>query len=106
MTAVLTPSLDRTYAQRLDAIREANRVRGLRARLKHDLKTGRASAADVLTDPQPELLTMKVRDLLLALPMRGPAKIDRLLNLCRISHSKTVGGLSGRQREELVGRLR
>jgi hypothetical protein len=30
-------------------------------------------------------------------------KASRLLNQCRISQSKTVGGLSERQRTELVG---
>ena len=40
---------------------------------------------------------MKVRVLLLALPGIGPTKADRVLNSCRIPHSKIVAGLSGRQ---------
>jgi hypothetical protein len=32
-------------------------------------------------------------------------KTNRVLNQCRISPSKTIGGLSQRQRNELVGHL-
>jgi hypothetical protein len=33
-------------------------------------------------------------------------KTNRILNQCRISPSKTIGGLSQRQRNELVNQLR
>ena len=39
---------------------------------------------------------------LMAVPKFGRVKAARLLNQCRISQSKTVGGLSERQRTELV----
>jgi ribosomal protein S13 len=44
---------------------------------------------------------MKVRVLLLALPGIGPTKANRVLTSCRIPHSKTVAGLSGRQEAAL-----
>ena len=40
--------------------------------------------------------------MLMAVPKLGRVKAARLLNSCRISQSKTVGGLSDRQRAELV----
>ena len=40
--------------------------------------------------------------MLMAVPKFGRVKAARLLNQCRISQSKTVGGLSERQRTELV----
>ena len=40
--------------------------------------------------------------MLMAVPKFGRVKAARLLNQCRISQSKTVGGLSERQRAELV----
>jgi hypothetical protein len=43
-----------------------------------------------------------VFDMLMAVPKFGRVKAARLLNQCRISQSKTVGGLSERQRAELV----
>ena len=47
--------------------------------------------------------TAKVFDMLMAVPKFGRVKAARLLNQCRISQSKTVGGLSERQRTELIG---
>ena len=41
--------------------------------------------------------------MLMAVPKFGRVKAARLLNQCRISQSKTVGGLSDRQRAELIG---
>jgi hypothetical protein len=46
-----------------------------------------------------------VFDMLLALPKYGSAKAAKLLHGCRVSPSKTFGGLSERQRMELAGRL-
>ena len=52
------------------------------------------------------LATAKVFDLLLAVPKYGRVKVNRILTQCRISPSKTIGGLSERQRNELVSYLR
>ena len=49
-----------------------------------------------------EKATAKVFDMLMAVPKFGRVKAARLLNQCRISQSKTVGGLSDRQRHELL----
>ncbi len=44
--------------------------------------------------------------MLLAVPKYGRVKVNKILNVCRISPSKTIGGLSQRQRAELVALLR
>ena len=51
-------------------------------------------------------MTAKVFDMLLAVPKYGRVKTNRILNQCRISPSKTIGGLSERQRAELISQLR
>jgi hypothetical protein len=43
--------------------------------------------------------------MLLALPKYGRVKATKLANRCRVSPSKTFGGLSERQRMELAGRF-
>jgi hypothetical protein len=48
----------------------------------------------------------RIFDLLLAMPTMGRVKVNRVLNVCRISPSKTVGGLTERQRVELASMLR
>lgn len=97
---------ERSLTQRMEALKRANDIRTQRARLKRDLKAGRAQIQALLLDPPEYLLTAKVFDLLLAVPKYGRVKANRILTQCRISPSKTIGGLSERQRNELVSYLR
>ena len=92
----------RSLDQRMDALRRANEIRVRRAQLKKDLKDGRVSIEEILSDPPEYVSTAKVFDMLMAVPKFGRVKAARFLNTCRISQSKTVGGLSERQRAELV----
>ena len=96
---------DRTLLQRMRALEIANDTRSRRARLKRDIKAGRVSVVDVLVAPPVCVGTMKVFDLLLATPKHGRVKVNKILLRCRISPSKTIGGLSERQRLELVDEL-
>ena len=93
----------RSLDQRMEALKRANDIRVRRARLKKDLKDGRANIEKILTNPPEYVSTAKVFDMLMAVPKFGRVKAARFLNQCRISQSKTVGGLSERQRTELVG---
>jgi len=85
------------------ALRRANEIRSGRARLKKELGLGRVRIEEIIAQPPESAKTAKVYDLLLALPKIGPAKATRCLTQCRIAPSKTVGGLSERQRHELIG---
>ena len=100
------PAPERSLTQRMDALKRANDIRSRRATLKRDLKAGRVHIHGLLLDPPEYLETAKVFDLLLAVPKYGRVKVNRILTQCRISPSKTVGGLSERQRNELVSFLR
>jgi hypothetical protein len=97
---------ERSLTQRMDALQRANEIRTRRASLKRDLKAGRTQIQGLLLDPPEYLQTAKVFDLLLAVPKYGRVKVNRILTQCRISPSKTIGGLSERQRGELVSYLR
>jgi hypothetical protein len=103
-TAAAAP--ERSLQQRMDALNRANRIRTARAQLKRDLKAGRASIHDLLLEPPEFVETAKVFDMLLAVPKYGRVKVNKVLQQCRISPSKTIGGLSQRQRTELVSMLR
>lgn len=94
---------ERSLDQRMEALRRANEIRVRRAQLKKDLKLGSVQIEHVLTDPPEYVATAKVFDMLLAVPKLGRVKATRFLNQCRISQAKTVGGLSERQRTELIG---
>ena len=92
----------RSLDQRMEALKRANDIRVRRAQLKKDLKDGTVQIDGILLDPPEYVSTAKVFDMLMAVPKFGRVKAARLLNQCRISQSKTVGGLSERQRAELV----
>src|SRR3954470_1840369 len=93
----------RSLDQRMEALKRANDIRVKRAQLKKDLKSGETSIEQILREPPEFVSTAKVFDMLMAVPKFGRVKAARLLNQCRISQSKTVGGLSDRQRHELIG---
>ena len=101
-----TATPERSLIQRMDALQRANDIRSRRAQLKRDLKGGRISIHTLLLDPPDWVETAKVFDMLLAVPKYGRVKANRALTTCRISPSKTIGGLSQRQRDELVASLR
>lgn len=95
----------RSLMQRMDALERANKIRTYRAHLKIDLKAGRKKIQDLLLEPPEELETAKVFDLLMAVPKYGRVKVNKLFMQCRISPAKTVGGLSQRQRTEIISMM-
>jgi hypothetical protein len=97
---------ERSLDQRMEALQRANDIRSKRAQLKRDLKGAKVKIQTLLMDPPEYVQTAKVIDMLMAVPKYGRVKTNRILNQCRISPSKTIGGLSERQRAELVSQLR
>ena len=106
MLETLTQAPSRSLDQRMEALTRANEIRVARAQLKRDLKQRRVRIEQVIADPPDYVLTAKVYDMLVAVPRLGRVKVGRLLTQCRISQSKTVGGLSERQRSELLDMFR
>jgi len=100
------PVPERTHDQRMRALRRANDIRTRRAQLKRDLKAGKTHVDGLLLDPPEWVMSAKVFDMILAVPKYGRVKANKILGQCRISPSKTIGGLSQRQRAELVQMLR
>ena len=97
---------ERSREQRMRALRRANEIRSARAQLKRDLKGGKVKIEQLLLDPPDYVLSAKAFDMILAVPKYGRVKANKILSQCRISPSKTIGGLSERQRAELVQFLR
>jgi len=106
MSHGLVPVVSARSAQRrLVSLARANEVRVERAQLKRALAAGSVAFAEVLANPPACARTAKVGDLLLSVPGIGPAKSDRAFAHCRIAKTKTIGGLSDRQRAALTDRL-
>lgn len=100
LSAPVVPA--RNIEQRMVALGKANRIRSARAEMKRDLKAKKATVSDILGNPPEFSLTMKVFDLLVAAPKTGRVKANKALVRMRISPSRTIGGLSERQRAELL----
>jgi hypothetical protein len=98
----------RSREQRLRALdmEHANEARTARAALKKQLASGKIELVQILADPPPCVRTARVRDLLLVLPKIGSVRAARILAHCGIAHSKTLGGLTERQRGELTNFFR
>lgn len=86
----------------MEALQRANEIRSKRAQLKKQLKDGALSIAEVISSPPEYIQTAKVIDLLMAVPRCGKVRATRYLNQCRIAQGKTIGGLTERQRDELL----
>lgn len=91
----------RSVDQRLQALERGNEVRAYRKDLKLKMKAGERDPVKLILDPPADIATMRVFDLLLAIPKFGTVKVGRLLRCVEVSPSKTLVGLSPRQRGEL-----
>ena len=103
--SIIPQTPERSRQQRMEALRRANDIRSERARLKESLRNGEIAIDEVLADPPVCVHTAKVLDLVMAAPKYGRVKANRLLERCRVSSSKTVNGLTPRQRKELLDML-
>lgn len=89
----------------MEALREATRVRVVRSKAKQRIKEKPKLALWILLDPPADFQTMKAVDLLLAVPQVGQRKVEKTFHRSRISLSKSLGGLTDRQRRELAARF-
>lgn len=93
---------ERSLQQRMIALQRANEVRTRKAADKKRIKAGEVNAWVRLIDPPDYWRTAKVFELLVSVPKIGRGKADKILRRERVSPSKTIGGLSERQRQALV----
>lgn len=90
-TAVAAP-------QHLRALEHANRIRLARAELKRRIGAGALSAAEVLSEPPPEVDSMSISELLMSQRRWGRARCRRLLVTLGVPENKRIGTLTERQR--------
>ena len=94
---------ERSLTQRMEALKRANDDQDQAGEAEEGPAGGPGSNPQALLLSPPEyILTAKVSEMLLAVPKYGQVKVNKILAQCRISPSKTIGGLSPRQRAELV----
>jgi hypothetical protein len=91
--------------QRMAALRKANVIRMDRSQLKKDLKAGKVPIFDLLLEPPERLASMKIIDLILAAPKHGRVRANKVLRQCQISTSRELGGLTSRERAEIISKM-
>lgn len=84
------------------ALAKANEVRTYRKDVKAHLAAGDVRLSEVLGSENPNLCTMRVRDILLATPMLGTAKVRRILDANRISPTLRLQDFPDCRREKLL----
>lgn len=97
---------DRSLEQRFAALEKANKIRIYRAGVKQDVNAGKVRVTKLLLNADPMLDSMRVYELLMAQRGVGKTRVNKLLRRLGISPSKTIGGLTERQRGELALYLR
>ena len=91
-----------TPEQRAEALAKAAAMRKERAALKHNLKVGGITLAELLSRPDiDEIGGMKVSAVLKALPGMGKVKTEQLMNRLGIAENRRVRGLTAKQRAAL-----
>lgn len=94
------PELD--PEQRRAALDQAAAARRTRAELKARVKAGELPLGAVLSSDDEAVRSLKVSDLLAALPGIGPVTAARWMERLGIAPSRRVRGLGARQRERLL----
>lgn len=95
----------RSLEQRMIALAHGNEIRSARAVLKRDVKAGSVPVCTILLVPPGWCDTMRVYELLMAVPKVGCGKAEKYLKRAGISLSKTLGGMTERQRRDLAAML-
>jgi hypothetical protein len=94
---------ERSLEQRMAALESANKIRIARAEWKKQVKRHPELRLAPFADPL--FASMKVGIYLTALPKVGRTKANKILMRSRISPNKTLGGMTERQRVELLALL-
>jgi hypothetical protein len=105
---ISTPA--RSVEQRQSALQTANRVRMYLCGLKKELHDAGHDEAMLyvigqIQCPMQMLRTMRVCDLIQAVPKMGWTKTSLAMDRAGVAPSKTLAGLTSRQREALVAHL-
>jgi len=92
----------RTAEQRASALERALEVRRDRAALRAALKSGQVSIVEVVGGAAGAWRGVKVRWLLESLPGVGAARADSIMVRLSVPEGRRLGGLTDRQRIELL----
>lgn len=93
-----------TEEQRTAALERAREARRLRAEIKHLLKTGSLTFAEVLAraDEDDLIAGTKIQAIVVSMPHMGKVSTKRLLEEIGVADNRTIRGLGTNQRNALL----
>lgn len=92
--------------ERSKALAKAQQIRSQRMEVRQQLKAGKLTLADVLSDPDNEIYAkMRVKYLLESLPQVGKITAAKLMEEIGIDEARRVQGLGSRQKNALLEKL-
>jgi hypothetical protein len=96
---------DRTPEQVKAALEAARLARVAKSELLHDIKSGRVTLGELLSESYRDNVRaqkLSVKTALRALPGVGVVKADHAMKMIGIPETRKIGGLGPRQREALL----
>ena len=88
------------------ALKKAQEVRSKRAKIRQNLKSGKTSIRELLTNIEDEVIAkMRVVYLLESLPRIGKVKTKKIMSDIGIDETRRIQGLGNRQKQAPIERL-
>jgi hypothetical protein len=88
------------------ALKKAQEVRSKRAKIRQNLKCGKTSIRELLSNIDDEVIAkMRVVYLLESLPRIGKVKTKKIMSDIGIDETRRIQGLGNRQKQALIERL-
>lgn len=88
------------------ALKKAQEVRSQRAKIRHNLKNGKTTIREVLSNINDDVIArMRVVYLLESLPRIGKIKTRKIMSDIGIDETRRIQGLGNRQKQALIERL-
>ena len=92
--------------ERSKALQKAQQIRSKRMEVRKELKAGKLTLQDVLSDAGNEVYAkMRVKYLLESLPQVGKITTQKIMEEIGIDEARRVQGLGSRQKAQLLERL-
>ncbi len=88
------------------ALKKAQEVRSQRAKIRQNLKSGKTTVRELLSDVNDDVIAkMRVVYLLESLPRIGKVKTKKIMSDIGIDETRRIQGLGNRQKQALIERF-
>ena len=92
--------------EKRQALKKAQEMRSQRAKIRQNLKNGKTTIREVLSNINDDIIAkMRVVYLLESLPRIGKIKTRKIMNDIGIDETRRIQGLGNRQKQALIERL-